>query len=161
MGLVAPRPPFGPPVGLRLASVAKQVSRAFDDALASAGGSRPTWLVLMTLRGSGSSSQSEVADAIGIRGATLSHHLAAMERDGLISRVRGEADRRNVAVTLTDEGLARFEALRTVAQQFDSRLRRGLDENQVQVLYDLLAHLEHNVEGSEGVGPPLARAVDP
>lgn len=105
------------------------------------------WLVLMTLRrGSGSGSQAEVAAAIGIREATLSHHLTAMEREGLISRVRDERDRRNLQVTLTSDGHDRFKALRRVAQRFDGRLRRGLDEDQVQQLFDLLTRLERTLE---------------
>ena len=39
------------PIGLHLAQVAKVVSRAFDDALAEAGGSLPVWLVLISLKG--------------------------------------------------------------------------------------------------------------
>ena len=38
------------PIGLHLAQVAKVVSRAFDDALAGAGGSLPVWLVLISLK---------------------------------------------------------------------------------------------------------------
>lgn len=155
-------PPLRPPVGLRLATAAKRVSRAFDDALAAAGGSRPTWLVLMTLRRAGAGNQAEIASAIGIRGATLSHHLTAMENEGLISRNRGGADRRHVQVTLTEDGLARFDALRDVAREFDERLRRGLDEDQVQQLFALLGRLEDNVGGHEGSeDPPVATPGGP
>ena len=43
-------PPVPPPIGLRLARTAKTLSRAFDDALATAGGSLPVWLVLISLK---------------------------------------------------------------------------------------------------------------
>jgi hypothetical protein len=38
-----------PPIGLHLARVAKTASRAFDEALAQAGGSLPTWLVMISV----------------------------------------------------------------------------------------------------------------
>ena len=41
--------PLQEPVGLQVARVAKLLSRAFDDALAEAGGSMPTWLILLSL----------------------------------------------------------------------------------------------------------------
>jgi hypothetical protein len=43
-------PPAAPPIGLDLTRVARVVSRAFDDALAAAGGSLPVWLVLISLK---------------------------------------------------------------------------------------------------------------
>ena len=42
-------PPARHPIGLHLTQVAKVVSRAFDDALAQAGGSLPMWLVLLNV----------------------------------------------------------------------------------------------------------------
>jgi MarR family transcriptional regulator for hemolysin len=56
------------PLGLRLARAAKVVSRAFDDALAEAGGSRPTWLVLVSLKNQSVASQRELATRSGSAG---------------------------------------------------------------------------------------------
>ncbi|MGH9057132.1 MAG: MarR family winged helix-turn-helix transcriptional regulator, partial [Acidimicrobiales bacterium] len=64
------------------------VSRAFDDALAEAGGSLPVWLVLLNLKINPSASQRELAEAVGVREATVTHHLNAMENDGLVTRRR-------------------------------------------------------------------------
>ncbi|MGH3264275.1 MAG: MarR family transcriptional regulator, partial [Trebonia sp.] len=86
--------PATPPIGLHLARTAKAVSRAFDDALAAAGGSLPSWLILISVKTRALGNQSELADAVGIRGATLTHHLNAMEADGLVRRRRDPANRR-------------------------------------------------------------------
>src|SRR5258707_852215 len=75
--------PASPPIGLRLAQVAKAVSRTFDDALAEAGGSLPVWLILITLKSRQLANQRQLAAAVGIQGATLTHHLNAMESGGL------------------------------------------------------------------------------
>ena len=67
------------PIGLLLSRTAKAVSRAFDDALTQAGGSLPDWLVLVSLEGQAHGAQRELADAVGIEGPTLTHHLNRME----------------------------------------------------------------------------------
>ncbi len=79
-------PPPRPPIGLRLSRTARAVSRAFDDKLAEAGGSLPVWLVLLNLKTRRLANQRELAEAVGVREATLTHHLNAMDADGLITR---------------------------------------------------------------------------
>jgi MarR family transcriptional regulator for hemolysin len=51
------------PIGLQLARAAKSVRRAFDNALAEAGGSIPVWLVLISVKGRQLHNQRELADA--------------------------------------------------------------------------------------------------
>ena len=60
------------PIGLHLTQVARVVSRAFDDALAQAGGSLPMWLMLISLKSRQAASQRQLAGAVGIQGATRS-----------------------------------------------------------------------------------------
>src|SRR5579859_6110515 len=83
--------PARTPIGLELARAARTVSRAFDDALAEAGGSLPVWLVLLNLKTRHVSSQRELAEAVGVREATLTHHLNAMGAQGLVTRTRDPA----------------------------------------------------------------------
>src|SRR5271163_3555694 len=97
-------PPAQPPVGLRLASAARLVRRAFDEALADAGGSLPVWLVLLNLKTRRPANQRELAEAVGVREATLTHHLNSMDAEGLITRRRDTANRRIHVVELTDVG---------------------------------------------------------
>ena len=137
--------PARPPVGLQLARAAKSVSRAFDDALTEAGGSLPVWLVLISLKGHRLASQRQLADAVGIREATLTHHLNAMDAQGLITRRRDPANRRVHLVELTADGEATFRRLRSAALAFDQRLRHGISGADVANLEDLLGRLEHNV----------------
>ena len=54
-----PRPAYQP-LGLHLTRVSRTVSRAFDDALAEAGGSLPVWLVLISLKSGQRASQREL-----------------------------------------------------------------------------------------------------
>lgn len=146
------RPPATVPIGLHLARVARVVSRAFDDALAEAGGSLPVWLVLLNLVINPSANQRELARAVGVREPTLTQHLNAMENDGLLSRRRDPANRRVHIVELTGAGSALFTRLRDAAVAFDSQLRQGLSQPEVDELGLLLDRLAAHVGGA-GDGP--------
>jgi MarR family transcriptional regulator for hemolysin len=145
-----PRPPR-PPIGLQLTRTARSVSRAFDGALAEAGGSLPVWLVLLSLKSQPPGNQRDLAEAVGIREATLTHHLNAMDARGLVTRRRDPANRRVHLVELTAEGEATFRRLRSAAVAFDQRLRRGLSDEDVARLDGLLGRLEGNVTGAENL----------
>jgi MarR family transcriptional regulator for hemolysin len=137
--------PAQEPIGLLLTRASKAVSRAFDAALAEAGGSLPTWLILLSVKTGRSSTQRELAAAVGIEGATLTHHLDGLERRGLLVRTREPANRRVQRVTLTDEGEAAFLRLRQTAVAFDRRLRDGLAEDDLTQARAVLARLALNV----------------
>jgi MarR family transcriptional regulator, transcriptional regulator for hemolysin len=136
--------PEGPPIGLHLAATAKAVSRAFNATLAEAGGSLPTWLILTSLRGEQWRTQQELARALGIEGATLTRHLDALERAGLVERRRDPHDRRAVQVELTKAGEALHSRLRHNVVAFDRQLRRGLDDAELRRLRSTLRRLEQN-----------------
>ena len=138
-------PPAQEPIGLHLTRVTRVVSRAFDDALAAAGGSLPIWLVLISLKAQRSPNQRQIAEAIGIQGATLTHHLNAMEADGVVTRRRDPTNRRVHVVELTKAGDALFLRLRGAAVAFDRQLRAGLNEEEVATFTRVLDRLRANV----------------
>ena len=115
-----PRPAHTP-LGLHLTRVSKAASRAFGDAL---------------------------AEAVGVQGATLTHHLNAMESAGLVTRRRDPANRRLHLVELTPEGDALFFRLRDAAMAFDQRLRAGLSDEETAQLEALLTRLRDNVSAA-------------
>jgi MarR family transcriptional regulator, transcriptional regulator for hemolysin len=125
------------------------VSRAFDDAMASAGGSLPVWLVLLSVKTQSASTQRELATAVGIQGATLTHHLNAMEADGLLTRSRNPVNRRIHQVALTTAGEHLFQRLAGVAAAFDAQLRSGLRSSDIAALNRLLESLRANTESPE------------
>lgn len=140
--------PSHPPIGLALTQVSRAVSRAFDERLAAAGGSLPVWLVLLALMRGPVRSQAELAAEVGIRGATLSHHLDGMEAAGLVTRRRDPDNRRLHLVELTPAGTELFHRLREAAVTHDRRLRAGLSDDEVAQLAGLLDRLRRNVGGA-------------
>src|SRR4029077_14900234 len=146
--------PARTPIGLELARAARTVSRAFDDALAEAGGSLPAWLVLLNLKTRQVSSQRELAEAVGVREATLTHHLNAMESQGLVTRTRDPDNRRIHVVELTPAGEASFVRLAEAANAFDRRLRDGLGDAHLDVWAPVRGGLAGNVAGEHAPAGP-------
>ena len=118
-------PPRTTPIGLKLASTAKIVGRAFEAALEAVGGSRPAWLILISLK---------------------ARRLASLEGEGIVVRRRDPHNRRVHLVELTSRADEAFERMRGAAAAFDRRLRRGIGDDEVTRLADLLDQLAKNVE---------------
>ena len=137
--------PTRTPLGLALAQTAKAVGRAFEAARAAAGGSRPAWLILLALKTGQPSTQIALAGAVGIREATLSHHLNALEMDGLVARVRDPDNRRVHQVTLTPAGDKQFIVLAKAAQAYDRQLSAGLNDRDTAALRRILDRMRENV----------------
>jgi MarR family transcriptional regulator, transcriptional regulator for hemolysin len=155
--------PFPLPVGLQLTQAARVVERAFDEALAEAGGTLPVWLILLNLKIAKPANQRELAEAVGVREATLTHHLNAMDARGLVTRTRDAANRRIHVVALTEAGEAAFERLRATAIAFDARLRTGLADAELATFAALLGRLAGNAGAGESAGkaaPPWAGFAD-
>jgi MarR family transcriptional regulator for hemolysin len=132
------------PIGLLVARTAKALDRAFDDHLATVGGTGATWLVLSSLKDGEHRTQGDLAAAVGVRQPTLTHHLDGLERAGLVTRDRDPANRRVQRVALTEAGEALFVRLRRSAAAFDGRLKAGLDDEEIGQLRRLLAQLVEN-----------------
>jgi MarR family transcriptional regulator, transcriptional regulator for hemolysin len=159
-GMLADVPvPFPLPIGLRLSQTARAVERAFDEALSEAGGTLPVWLILLNLKIRKPANQRELAEAVGVREATLTHHLNAMDARGLIIRTRDAANRRIHVVALTDAGEAAFARLRDTAIAFDAKVRAGLNDADLATLSTLLGHLAANA-GTAEAAPPWVGPAD-
>jgi MarR family transcriptional regulator, transcriptional regulator for hemolysin len=139
------KPPAQRPIGLHLARTARAVSAAFEQAMAGAGGSASAWQVLLLIRTGQWGKQSEMAAAMGVTQATLTHHLNALERQGLVRRWREQDNRRVQRVALTREGEKLFLRLAKVAQRHDARLRGALGDRDAEHLAKLLDRLAEEV----------------
>jgi MarR family transcriptional regulator, transcriptional regulator for hemolysin len=146
--------PAQSPIGRTLALTAKDVGRAFDEALAAAGGSLPTWLIMISLQTRRLGTQRELAETVGIKPATLTYHLNTMEADGLVTRHRSAGNRRVHDVRLSERGQALFHRLAAAAAAHDRRLRAGFGEEELATLESLLTRLRRNVTGPDPTEHP-------
>ena len=116
--------------------------------LADSGLSGSDYPVLVTLHELGGATirSTELAERIGWEQSRLSHHLARMERRGLISRSRHQADNRGSEVHLTSQGRDHYLA----AAQAHSRVVKThfaavLSERQLEALADVMDTLAHHL----------------
>jgi MarR family transcriptional regulator for hemolysin len=132
------------PIGLEVTRTGRALSLQFNGALADAGGSLPQWLILTALKQRDHAMQRDIAAAIGIEGATLTHHLNRMETDGLVHRERVADNRRTHQVTLTPAGETLFSSLLRTVVAFDEQLCAGFNDRELATMRTLLARLRSN-----------------
>ena len=99
--------------------VALRGDRLVSEALAEAGVRKHHFTVLTALSESGAVSQAELGRRLWLDRSDLHAVLNDLEREGLVARVRDEADRRRNLVALTPEGtdaLVRWDARVEAAQ---------------------------------------------
>lgn len=105
------------------------------------------WLILLNLKGQPRDQPAPAAEAVGIREATLTHHLNLLDAQGLVSRRRDPANRRVHVVELTPEGEALFQRLVGTPLAFDRQIRRGISDTEASRLAGVLDRLAGNVAG--------------
>jgi MarR family transcriptional regulator for hemolysin len=102
--------------------------------------------VLTALKDGARLSQTELARWSRVEQPTMAQLLARMERDGIIRREPDPNDRRSSLVSLTDAALARLPAGRAILEQGNRDATRGLSDDEVATLLNLLRRVLANVE---------------
>lgn len=151
------------PLGRQLAFTAKAVREWFDAALAEHGGSLPMWIVLThALEVDDPPSQRELADRMGIGGATLVRHLDRLEAEGLVTRVADPHDRRVTRIGLTDAGRRRHAELAVVAARHDAEMQALIDPDEERVFRSVLSRFSDHLSTPDGARsePPAAQEDD-
>ena len=128
---------------------AKAIRAYFEEALAEAGASLATWVVLSGIDRGRWDNQRGLARDLRIEGATLTRHLDRMEREGLIVRTRDPEDRRQVRAELTADGRTLHDTLKAIATKTGRRACDGLSADEQQMLRRLLEQIRTNVGGDD------------
>ncbi|GAA3563211.1 MarR family winged helix-turn-helix transcriptional regulator [Microlunatus spumicola] len=116
--------------------------------LADSGLSGSDYPVLVTLHELGDATvrSTELAERIGWEQSRLSHHLARMERRGLVGRRRHEPDNRGSEVFITDEGRSVFlAAAKAHSQTVRTLFADVLSRQQLAALADAMETLARNL----------------
>lgn len=132
----------------------QRVMRAFDALMSEHGGSWQVWHILLALHQGTPATQRELAHAVGIREATLTHHLRGMEDSGLVVRTREETNRRVQRIEVTEAGETLYQELKSAAIAFDRTLRHaiGPEKADVTAFLDTIGRLAESVP-DRGDGP--------
>jgi MarR family transcriptional regulator, transcriptional regulator for hemolysin len=129
-------------LGRLVSMTGKVVREHFDRSLVSVGSSLNTYVVLRMAAYCPSVSQRQLAMALGIEGPTLTHHLDRLAGDGLIERVRNQADRRVSHVQLTPAGRAHLDHIEAYVEIRDKEFRSLFTDDEATVLTLLLTRIK-------------------
>ena len=109
--------------------------------------SQASWLtVAVVAKSKVPLAQIELANRVGVEGATMVAMLDRLANAGLIVRVPSETDRRVKLVTLTAEGLKLYDKVRIEANAVRKQLLSGIDPKVLLAATELLAKLQGVVE---------------
>jgi DNA-binding MarR family transcriptional regulator len=117
----------------------KEVIRLYHAPLAELDLTYTQYIAMMALWEEKSMSVKALGERLRLDTGTLTPLLKSMEKKGLVSRRRSEADERSVTVTLTEEGLALRERALAVPAKVGSCM--PLPEDEAAELYRLLYKL--------------------
>ncbi|SRR2546421_5405021 len=98
------------------------------------------WL-LRLLRRSGPLSISELADALGITGSSVTTACKRLEKAGLVTRERQADDERMVRVMLTKQGIERVETWQRQRRELLAHLLAPLEQQEQDALQRLLERI--------------------
>lgn len=110
--------------------------------------------VLAILSSRGSMTQRELQDVVQIRAASLSELLGKLEYKGLITRTKDDNDKRNVIVTLSEQGSIIAAENILARRETSAYLFSALSVDEQSQLTELLSklveawHMEHHGDGN-------------
>ena len=110
-------------------------------------------ILVSLLKHGGHMTQRELQDEACISSGALSEVLAKLEASGHIERTRSEDDRRQLDITLTDEGTTRATTVIEQRRSFEAICLECFDDQEQEQLTQLLDRLvEHweSLPGKEG-----------
>lgn len=87
-----------------LAQTTKEFSASVSNVVSQQGYTLDEWMVLHAIKGQDGSSISEISDASGCYGATLTRVVDKLVANGLVYREASQIDRRKVVVFIADHG---------------------------------------------------------
>jgi len=139
--------------GFILNDVARLMRTAFDRRVKSLGLTRSQWWVLNHLFRNDGVTQSELADILEVKKATLGRLLDRMEQKGWVRREGHAGDRRAKRVFLTEEVEPAIKAMRAAAADMRRDVLSGLGTAQQEQFVDALLTIKANLARLEGSRP--------
>jgi MarR family transcriptional regulator, transcriptional regulator for hemolysin len=133
-----------------LHNTARGWRQAIDRRLKDLGMSQASWLtVAVAAKAKTPMAQIELANRVGVEGATMVAMLDRLANAGLIVRVPSATDRRVKLVTLTPAGLKLYDKVQTEANAVRKELLSGVDRKVLIAATELLEQLLSVVEVAE------------
>lgn len=131
-------PDLRAPYGLLLARLGSEAVARFRCSLRPLGLAAQQFIVLKQVEAIGPTSQSVLADTLGIDYSNLGVVAGELCGRGLIERTRDERDRRRYSIALTPEGRQLLADADATISRGDAELLSALDDEELEQLWELL-----------------------
>jgi MarR family transcriptional regulator for hemolysin len=133
-----------------LHSTSRSWRQAVDRRLKYLGVSQASWMTIaIAAKASSPLSQSELADRLGVEGATMVSMVDRLVKAGLVVREASATDRRIKRVVLTPAGLAVYEKVKTQATTLRKQLLAKVDAKKLLVATELLEGLRDVIDAQD------------
>jgi MarR family transcriptional regulator for hemolysin len=130
-----------------LHNTARAWRQAVDRRLKHLGVSQASWLTIaLAARARSPLSQSELADGLGVEGATMVAMVDRLVKAGLVVREPSTTDRRVKRVVLTTAGSELYGKVKAEADAFRREVLASLDPHQLESATLLLEQLQTRIE---------------
>ncbi|MEA2201533.1 MAG: hypothetical protein QOI89_2129 [Solirubrobacteraceae bacterium] len=140
-------------VAFLLAQLGAHAAAAFAERIRPLELTPPQAGVLRRLAQAPGQSQRGLADALGMHAPRLVALIDELEDRGLVARDRDPDDRRNYAISLTDEGRRVLGELARVARAHELAMTAALDRDERAQLLELLRRIAEEQDLAPGVHP--------
>ena len=134
----------------RIGGINRRIKAMHDETLDQLDLNLSDWHVLTALRWAGKPYRrkaGELARRVDLTSGAMTSRLDALEKQGLVRRLRDPADRRSVVVELTDKGRRAHEQAMGVQAQKEALIAEALTEREKQQLNALLRRVMITLEG--------------
>lgn len=138
-------------LGYLLNRAGVQIAVSFGQSLEKKGLSIGLWRVLAALWSQNEATLNDVAQFTSMDLATLSRHVAALEKRGLVYRGRSSIDKRSLNLGLTESGRALVAELLPDVEATETLALQGVSAADAQRLKRLLSTVYANLEGQTNV----------
>jgi MarR family transcriptional regulator for hemolysin len=133
-----------------LHGTARSWRQAIDRRLKHLGLSHASWMAIaVASKAHTPMSQSELADRLGVEGASMVAMVDRLAKSGFVVRQPCQNDRRINRVVLTDSGSNLCEAVRREAAAVRKELLAGIDPAKLAIATELLETLQALIQRSE------------
>jgi MarR family transcriptional regulator for hemolysin len=133
-----------------LHSTSRSWRQAVDRRLKYLGVSQASWMTIaIAAKANSPLSQSELADRLGVEGATMVAMVDRLVKAGLVVREASATDRRIKRVVLTPAGLAVYEKVKTQATTLRKQLLAKDDAKKLLVATELLEGLRDVIDAQD------------
>ena len=103
------------------------------------------WLILMLLKMQDGRTQHELCHAATKEKTTITRLIDALEKKGMILRVKGKNDRRNNLIYITDKGRKTEEILTPIAFAINEQAIKDFKKIEIVQFLDMLNRIENNL----------------